>query len=376
MARMLFSRTASAMLQFLSLILLARTIPVNLFGAFGALAGLFVVLVGLCSLGIPVSMLRDGQDGQTARSLMGVAILTPVLPSMVLILGLSGALAVHPVAGLAALASVSSEVVGTTALNGALAQQRESLATVWTWLRRVPPLAGLAFAALLGGDPLLFFSLGHVASIALAVAIVPPLTPLLGRVKDAISRGRSFWATGGLGMLLQLDVTIVGGTCGTLMAGVYTGAFRLASPVHIVTSTITGMIIPAAASGRDSNVRRLRRWGYLYGATVMGTAPIAALFGPVLLGPAYKGYWFVFTVLLLSSGFSVFTQVDSALLVGRGVTWALVPISAATTSASLAGALVLGLSWQTIGGIAAWMALMQGAQAATIHTFARRKLSG
>jgi O-antigen/teichoic acid export membrane protein len=227
---------------------------------------------------------------------------------------------------------------------------RERLATTLLFLRRIVPLSFLLAASLV--SPAIAFqalTLGYIATSCLAVVFHGPKSWPGWYWRDAVLGSRHYWSANTSSMLQQLDVPIISGLVGSTAAGAYSAAFRLANPVHIVTSSLVSLYVPRLSSEFNLSTRRavgrsLLKWGSLYSAFLILISPLTVFLGPWLLGDSFQPFALLFPICMINSALSVINQLQTARLYSDG--------RVVTVSVAGAVAAALGLSIVVIASLA------------------------
>ena len=286
------TRLTSAVLQAVSLILLARWAGPATFGTTAAVMGVLTVAGVLADLGLGPLLLRErSSDRQT--------ILTgPVLRLNLLT---SGVLAVCAVTVLAALSGATSNTTflflvplgvwlaaeknGDVWLNIATADGRTHLSAVSVVLRR-----GLGLA--------LFVALSALLPVALAFAVGSAIGSLVANVVmrkqlDPGPRGASaplqltvlraaapFYLNSIAAHARSLDVAIVSAFSGPVAAAMYAVPARITSPLRMLPTTLNPIIVRYTALGTVDSLRAVKR----VSVAVMIVMPLL-MFAVVLVAP-------------------------------------------------------------------------------------------
>lgn len=347
---MVLARILSSILQFMTLVVLTNRSAIDEFGMYATALGWGAILAGILALGLPTLALRTPPEEQAATvPAMGfvttlgaaIALVTIIALGHVVLMPLSWWLA-------AAATFVASEMVHTLHQGVLLASLKPTRAEQIMVARRAIPL--LLAAPALQWNYLLFPLLTAGNILVLAMAFLTSDFPLRpdGTIGALVARSRAYWVANIGAMMQQLDVTIINLVLGATMAGAYSAAFRLASPIHIVTASLVGVMLPslARAGNRVDRLRQGRRFLLLsvaYAGLLAVLAPSLSWLGPIILGQQYKAHAWLFPVLFINSALSVVNQVLSARLFAEHAAAA---VSAATTLATTIGLVaILLLSW-------------------------------
>lgn len=371
LARFLGARLVAAVLNFATLIVLARSADLQDFGSFGTAVAVGAVGYGLANFGLPVYVLRYALERPhvvpLALYLTGAVMIALAGTAWLVLTAAEQPINVFMLAG---GVTILAEGLVTLPQNASLARHETKRSERIVVARRAVPFIAAGAGFVLFGEPDYIFAayaLGHACVIVVYVGAELGRSPRAARTIDPtlemLRASLSLWVSGAATMAQQLDVPIVSKLCGLEAAGAYTAAFRLASPVHIVTSSIVSVLVPTYHGHTDGGPqgRALLRVGYAYGLAVVVGSPIAYWLGPMVLGYQYAEYALVFSLLVLSSGFSVFGQLFSAVLIGVGRARKVAQVNVLGTGIAVSTVAVAASSGQV-----AWAAGAMCASQATI----------
>lgn len=349
-------RLMAALGQVAITLILTNTSSIEDFGVFGAAWALGTVATAIASVGIPQWLLRldaeqlaAGDRPDLIPSVLRTGLAAVSLAAL-LAAGIAGWRGGAPAIVTAAALAVAAEGFSMLAQNlwfGRLEAQR---AVLLQFGARTLPLAALGLALLAGLPTFPALATGYAIAGLVLLVILREAWRGPWRVLQSLRGGIEYWRATVWAMLQQLDVTIVLTALGPAPAGAYSAAFRVASPVHIVTGLLQSMYIPRlsredAGPARSDAGRRLVLWGGLYAALVALASPLVAWLAPLVVGRDYAPYRIVFAVLFVNSAISVVNQLLTAWLYADGI---LRPVAGATRWATLIGlAAIAGLAWGT-----------------------------
>jgi O-antigen/teichoic acid export membrane protein len=315
------------------------------FGVFasGVAIGGFVGI--LACVGAPMLALKnEGGDHAGDQGAIILAIFAGATASVVtaMYLALSQQATILCIAATASY--VFGEVLGNTTQNYFYGARRYALADAYLIARRAIPLTAIAISLVSGIEIFQAVLSGSVLVVLLSCFLAKPRLSAL-RIRETLSRGRPYWLASAASGAQQLDVLIVGAFMGQASAAIYAAAFRLASPVHIVTSSIVSIMVPKMMIEGDISQKSeislpFVKLAFLYSTFLLLASPIFAHLVPPLLGSAYDGHTVVFAGLLAASAVSVLVQVQAARLYALGaqeVVWRI------TLGATLAGLALIAL---------------------------------
>ena len=347
--RLILGRGGSAALQAVTLVVLARFSSIEEFGVYATGVAAGAICIGVFGMGLPTLVLRT-----EAREVTGLA-------GSALIIGAVGAgtatfsvfvtlLAIAPEAGLsiavAAATFSGSELWLNLVQNVLLGSHREVAATSIIVVRRAVPLLVVLLFVPNGGGVYLGLTVGSSIMLFIGMTVVWPARRRKRSVAVVWEQTRHFWLANVGSMLQQLDVVIIRQGLGNAPAAAYSAAFRLASPVHIVTTAITSKMVPALAAEANPITRAARQRRYVltgvgYAGVVLLISPLAAVAGPFLLGEQYQAWAWVFPLTLVNSALSVVNQIQAAVLYADGRSKG---VARATLIAVLTGLVVVALA--------------------------------
>lgn len=362
---LLVSRIIGSVLQFVTILILARQGDVTQFGEYATTVALGAIFGAIAGFGFPTMALRTTSPKLeiTRPVMLRLTVLgTTLAGGAVSVVALASGKA--PGWWLAAGAMFTmAEMMHTLLQNLLLAAGMQGLAEVSTLLRRGTPLVAAAGALWLNVDVYLAVFVGSLASYALAFAIAGRWTLARSNVRlsEIVRASRPYWGAAVGAMFQQLDVTIVNIVLGPSAAGGYAGAFRIASPVHIVTGALVGLVVPATARDPSSRVtRRYMRIGLGYSLLLLLFSPAMYVVGPLLLGASYQSYAVIFVVLFVNSAVSVLNQLLGGRMMAMGQAKFVSAAIVVSTFSGLLVTLLVAVAWQSLSGVAVSVASIQG----------------
>ncbi|MFC8682668.1 lipopolysaccharide biosynthesis protein [Microbacterium ureisolvens] len=363
LSRLVGARATSSVLQFLVLIFIARSVPIESFGLYSSGLAVGAVASGVLGLGIVTRAYRiqaESIPGMPASyfaiTLVGAALGFVIVLAYATLSG-SGVESWSVAAG----AFVATEMINALCQALLFGMRRNARAELGVVLGRAIPLAFIAVAAT--AAPASTFSVAAIGFVAAAVVNVL----LLGRLRwfgwhliAVIVGGRHYWYASMWSMAQQLDVVIINARLGPAAAGAFSGAFRLASPIHLVTGAITSTMLPKLTAAETTLARRIGAKPYLrlsaaYAAAAVLVSPVMAWVGPLLLGEAFQQYGLIFVALFINSAVSSFAQVQAARSYAEGHARA---VAIATGVSTLLGLALVILAVLFAGVLAAAVALV------------------
>jgi O-antigen/teichoic acid export membrane protein len=298
-------RVGGALLQAVTLGLLARWVGPAQFGLVAGVLGAAQVSIAVSDLGISPSLLRiratDPHDPRLRsllllNRLMSTALLAVWVAVLGILAGISGNTAFMLLLGVAVW--VSAEKNTETFLMVSLADGRTQDMLLSLGLRRTATVVLLAGGVLCGLPALLSYGIALASSGVLGATwtwrriagVLPtagaqPMRPLL---REALP----FWLNSMAIQGRNLDVVLVGLAASPATAGVYAAPSRLSGPLALLPSSLAQVLLPTAARAVPGSSRQT--W---LAMTAM-TACTTLLFGllalvaddvlPRLLGPGFS----------------------------------------------------------------------------------------
>lgn len=351
------ARGGSALLQALLMILLARLTTLAEFGSYGVSLSIGAVALGFLALGLPTRALRSHVGDGVALAAVRITALSAILAGLIATGGAIIAIPSIIAPAIAGGTAMYNEAQGNIYQSIAFAHRRFRRVSALMISRRLFPLAGVAFGTLFpdaNDRSTLIFAGLIVGNFAAVIAGRMLVQPMLNRpsvsYRTLVSESRPYWLANIWAMLQQLDVVIVASVLGSAASAAFSAAFRVASPIHIVTGIITSRLIPEVTAHLDdlsakNPASRYMRIGFAYATLVVIASPVLAWVGILALGKDFEPFWSVFVVLIVNSGASVVNQVVAAWIVARNELQT--RIAPATAVSSIIGLLLVGIACLT-----------------------------
>jgi O-antigen/teichoic acid export membrane protein len=321
------ARGTAAILQALSFVVLARQLGADGFGAVAIGITTGTVVSMLTGLGGGTRALRLGLEPEHKRVASAMfaaqcvtALMSGVITFVVVTWLLNGGLWLGVAVGV---------VVSSDALCGleqaVLAGLFRPLASAGLLLfQRAAPFTCLILAHFVNVPAILGYSVG--AAIAAVPAVVRPIREWQRPIRfvDLILSSRGYWFSKAVECLGMLDIVVVRVFAGATAAGFYSIANRVASPLHIIATSILSTITPAAAAaqrggGKTDILRRSTTISVIWGAVISACSPLIAEIAIRVLGAEYapaKGMVVGFIIAVAISGISQ-TIIARYLIEGR-----------------------------------------------------------
>jgi O-antigen/teichoic acid export membrane protein len=322
-SRLVAVRIISSALQALTLLLIIRSSSIIDFGLYSALTAAGAICIGIFGFGAPTRALRIQAEKQ-GPELASALIAWTLVAGLLIVLALSAftLLQSQPIRSwaFAAIVFTVSELINTFTQALLFGEERHRRAELTILLRRLIPILPIG-VAVLNNTELVFAAatLGYFISIIACLYLLGKRSWSGFRFRSAVLGSSAYWAAGVWSMLQQLDVIIINFFLGAAPTGAYSAAFRLASPIHIITSSIISIMVPQLSStpersNRSSIGRRYLKWGSLYAGSIAVSSLAVAYAAPFVLGPDYRGYFWVIVLLLCNSALSVINQINAGRL--------------------------------------------------------------
>lgn len=348
------ARLSSAVLQAGLLIVLARTLGIEEFGRYAIVMAIGAITLGIADLGLStraLRMTRDESDG-LHFTVMAVALLQAALVFFV-VLGTGALVTGSSVAAefvIVGALYAATEIFVNIAQNLAFGEQRRGRIEFIMISRRLLPFAAVLIALVIDQASVLpALGVGFLLAAVVAATASGPFRPGRLHLGVLLRPAVHYWTAGIWAMFQQFDVPIIGRFFGDAAAGAYSAAFRLASPVHIVTSLIVSSTVPAITrcddeSGKYALAVKAVQGGGAWALLVGVLSPITLWLGPLLLGPSFAPLAWVFPLLMLNSAVSALAQVMVAVLYAYNVARFVARVSLIATFVGLAITLIGGVS--------------------------------
>lgn len=317
---MAISRVVSAILQFATLAFIARSSTLQVFGEFATLMSVGAICVGLLAFGFPTKILvgPSGHPLSLDSTLIGITVALSIIAGL-LVFGASHLLSNQPGTwAITAATYCASEMIGNIAQNYYIGRQRHRVAEAYIVLRRAIPIGVTAFFYVtVQGDIFDWYAAG-LATVIVGTLVALRRNLLSWKIGPAFSGSLHYWLANIWSMLQQIDVVIVNQLIGAQSAGGYAAAFRLASPIHIVTTSITSVMIPKLTGEASWRLREIQgnkffRLSVALAVVTILCSPTLIYIGPLLYGSQYAQFGVLFAIFGANSGVSMVNQV----IVGR-----------------------------------------------------------
>lgn len=310
-------RLQNAVLQALIIVVLARSTSLADFGSYSIVVSVGIVINALLGTGQAQAVLRsesiESQNLTYSHVITGAigSIVSAMLLAVSFTIIRSDAALVVVIAGALTVFMDSSALLVQNALFGHHLVRRGVFSIAIT---RTIASIGVVIGAFAG-------NIWWYISVFSSVAVLVNASLLIGmklkavKIGAAIKVGYNYWRVTVWGMLQQCDVPAVGLLLGSSAAGAYAAGFRLASPVHIVTSSLNSIYVPKLSAESNAATRReigqrLSVFGVGYSVILMIFSTFTYFLGPWLLGSQFEPFAWLFPIFFVNSALSVVNQIS------------------------------------------------------------------
>lgn len=342
----LLGRVAAAALQAVILAILARSLGPQQFGVLAAVLGVIVLLQAGADLGMGKMVVRERSAGDS-QDLLAAGLWVNARSSLILCLALalgflSAGLSIdHMFLLMLPLAvSAAGEKNADTWLGVAIADGDTHLNSINLVSRRAVALVSFLVLNCFGFLPLLSYSvsvaLAALGSVTFARRHVSRLDlPVRASVSNTIKAARPYWINTLAVQFRNLDTGIVGIVASPVAAGFYATASKLSSPLRMLPTSLSVVILPHAARTRHRSAFSILPIVFFTGALV-GLIYILLVFLvpwglPALLGEVYRPAVVPLQIVLVGLIFAAFTSLFGAAMQGRGYSQTVAVVSVSST---------------------------------------------
>ncbi|MGN9890382.1 O-antigen ligase family protein [Micromonospora sp. L31] len=352
------SRIAGSGLQAVAMVLLARYVDPQGFGAFGGYFGAVAFLAVVADAGVSTALLRWRALGRDTAVSAGLRlnVLTTIgglVIAAAIGLGLTAGTMAPWIAVLLAAGWMLDKNVETM-LSLAIADGRMGHAVVSILGRKAVQVAIFVSAVNLGGEPFAWLAYGLVVASALGQVHVRFVVRISGSaaaadVWRAALDSRAYLVSNVSAQARVLDATVVSLVAPGAGAGLYAAASRIFSPFVSIPSALSTVLVPHSATARAGEARRLFWRMNLAVVLVVGAISAAGMaaapwLAELLFGETYSGAGVVIAVMLAGVPSFCASSPCGAVLqgVGRGALVAKIGVvSAAALLVTVAGGAAL-----------------------------------
>lgn len=355
----LTGRAIGAVLQAVSMALLARWSGVAEFGFFAAAYGAAIFVQEAAGFGLRTYLVRMRAQYPDAKIVGGLLRLETRIDLWVAGIGFLAAVAAAildarcalliPLAIWLAADKHTEAWLAIPLSDGSAWQNSVSLVA-----RRAGALAIFLGAVSAGVEAGVSFATGlAVSSLASALFLRSRISTYVrtaGKIisfRETFRATRSYWINSLAAQARNMDTVIVGAILGAGAAGYYGAAARLTTPLQMIPSSFASVLMPAAAKAKSGDRSIIKPTIFLLIVSAIFYAVIASftpIVVPAVLGDEYAGAVRVIQVVCVGLTFSSAASQLNALLQGWGYPAPVARISVTSTSAclvSVAGASML-----------------------------------
>lgn len=314
------ARVVAALLQALTLVLIARGLGPAGFGIFGQAQSVGIVGAAIFSFGLSARALRLSVDENPRRvvtSMFIVRVLTAALV-VTLVLGIfsyfdpssSGVL-------LAVAALLFADMINDLTQGVLSGLQLQATAALLIIVHRLLPCLCVWLLPLpqLG-------NIGNYGAGCLLVAMIALIYPVWtwskpANIRNLLTNARGFWLSTAAGPLSQLDTSIIRLTSSLSTVGYYAAASRVGAPINLVASSLVSIVVPAMTKELDHSRQkhmftRLRLAGVVLASITLAISPILSEIIVRLLGEEYRPGWWIFCGVIVAAALSGINQTYQA----------------------------------------------------------------
>jgi len=363
----LVGRLAGAVIQALSLMLVARWSGPQAFGLFSSIYGIAIVIQTVVDFGLTTHITRlraadpgSGDIGAALRLGRNITILTTVVGTGFLVAAGFVAPSLFPLVLLPLWMSSEKQVEAWLAValaDGNTWQNASSLV-----FRRIGALVVLVAGYFLGLDPVMTYVFGLALFSLLAWALAYYMTDGVHSgatvpVRRLLKAGRPYWVNSLSVQARNFDVSIVALVTTPVAAGYYAAASRLTTPLRMVPTSFAAVLLPATTRSTRGNARpfikAIAAMTALTTVMYVGLAVALPILVPVILGPSYEPASTVIQIVCFGLIAAAITSQFNALMQGWGYLRPVAVIATCTTVYCLVAIVVLAIPYGAVGaGIA------------------------
>ena len=356
-------RLFGALIQAVTMLLLARDLGPHGFGMFSAVFGTVIVFQAALDLGIATMLVRERAANPASpmiHSALRVTdrmafVLTGAVSLPLLVLGSfldSFFFTLLPLAVWAACERHTETWLAVPLADGDARINTQNLLV----RRAITALLYLGAVAV-GLDPALAFSMAMSLTAVVSLIVIRKIvvmrlaldsSPLTFR--EVIRSSWPYWINSLGTQARNLDTLVVSTVAGASQAGFYAATSRATGPLRIFSTSMAAVLLPASASAGRKQLRSLFRlvWamtvfcGLLYGGLII-VVPTAV---EIFLGEAYQGAVLPLQIVLAGLVFAALSSLFTSMLQGANLQYFVAKTAIATTAVCLAlvciGAFVAG----------------------------------
>lgn len=356
-------RLLGALIQAVTMLLLARDLGPHAFGIFSTVFGTVIVFQAALDLGIATLVVKERAADPTnplVHSALRVTdrmafVLTAAVSLPLFVLG--SVLDPFFFALLPLAVSAACERHTETWLAVPLADGDARINTQNLLVRRTITALLYIGAVVMGLDPTLAFSIAMSLTAIVSLIVIRRIvvtrlalvsSPLTAR--EVIRSSWPYWINSLGTQARNLDTLVVSTVAGASQAGFYAATSRATGPLRILSTSMAAVLLPASASAGRKQLGSLFRlvWamtvccGLIYGGLIIVVPTAVKLF----LGQAYQGAVLPLQIVLAGLVFAALSSLFTSMLQGAGLQYFVAKTAIVTTAVCLTfvciGALVAG----------------------------------
>ncbi|WP_082178079.1 lipopolysaccharide biosynthesis protein [Arthrobacter sp. ZBG10] len=354
-----FGRLFSAVLQFLTFVLLANKVSPAEFGMVAAVVGAAIVPQSFLDFGISTYIISaraaGGQDARVAFALQLNNRISLVFAFLALIALFLMGIIIDPIfIALCPLAFwAAGEKNADTWLGVAIADGDAHLNLIGLMGRRVLSLLLLLVGFALSFDAPVVYScamaIAAFGAACFAQLVVRRRLPTAsgGSIRETLSLSRPYWLHSFATQLRNVDAAVVALVGSPAQAGYYSVASRISGPLRLVPTSLASVLLPGVAKEGKISVRTtkliiltLAGMAVMYGL-IVATAPLLI---PSLMGAAYTHSVMPVQAMCVGLIFGAAASMFAAILQGLGEQ-KFVARSSMASSLACIPAIILGTIW-------------------------------
>lgn len=317
----LLIRILSSLFQGLTLVILASCVSQDSFGQYSTICAIGAICIGLLGFGLPIQALQirqsDNKDLRDIYISIGfmLSIMSLLLTSTASYISYNIPLDILVAASLFISSELKNNISQAVLYGVGMANRADLL----LFLRRLIPFLMVCVFSLSNKSEIFKSLIGaYLSLIAFDVIFFDKFKFKITGYIELLKTSKHYWLNGIWTMFQQLDIVFINHFFGAIFAASYAAAFRLASPIHLVTSLIISRLLPALSAEKDTNKQyslnvKYIKYSALYAVLILLFSPLSSFVFPMFLGVEYSKYSYVFPVLLIASAASVLNQVMSVI---------------------------------------------------------------
>lgn len=314
-------KVVAAILQAFTIALVARALGLTSFGEFSIGYSAILMLMVILEFGFGNRALRVMGENEPNRLATTIIIIRSATDTLVIVVAAVVLSLIGFLPGIIALMLVvytTGELFATLSQSMLVGFFREKASIASLLLRRVLTL-GAMFWVLLDADGhrelLVYAVLGGSGAVGYAISFAQlaphaakPLSPFA-----LILENRRFWISSVSNNLQRADTLVIGALGSTALAGLYSAAVRLTSPLNLLTGSILQSVMPSMSVAKNQDARRLIFGKVLkamtcYAALLMLGSALAPLVIRIMYGEEYVSAAPIAVAVFLVAGMNAVIQ--------------------------------------------------------------------